>query len=70
MIYTIPYILKGVTILKRKKKKRRSMCVLGVQWLRQNDYHLLSGHELHLGLKFFYFFPELKYQLKAFRNLK
>ena len=71
MIYTIPYILKGLTILKRKKKeKKRSMWVLCVQWLRQNDYHLLSGNELHLGLKFLYFFPELKCQVKAFRNLK
>lgn len=66
MTYTIPYILKELTTLKRK----RNMWVLCVQWLTQNDYHLLSGNEIHLGLKFLYFFTELKCHLKAFRNLK
>lgn len=69
MVYTIPYILKELTIPKRKEEKQE-ICLLSVQWLTQNDYHLLSGNELHLGLKFLYFFTDLKCQLKAFRNLK
>lgn len=52
---------------KPKKKKKKVLCV---QWFTHKGYHLLSGNELHPGLKFLYFYTELKCQLKALGNLK
>lgn len=67
VLYTVPYILEGLT---RPKKKERNMWVLHVQCFTQNYYTLLSGNELHFGLTFLYFFAEFKCQLKAFQKFK